>query len=182
MNYILNRCSLILNPSGLEFCDRASRLVERRWPLCSNSLIHSELEVLMVYHQSQATLSRSECNVTLPYTGPYDWNNQPRRCGIWVCRVSTSKMLTKKLTGMIVICWIRVTYLMQRQDGVSLRLAPALQISLLTRFVRTLANLSLLTSRQRKSGNYRLTSSLRSPHRRWLQLSLSAFLEMRTGS
>jgi hypothetical protein len=171
---------LILNPSGPGFCDRgASRLVERR-QLNPPSTVNLKFRwsIIRVKRRSLAV------SVTLLHVGHYyleivadDWNNQPRRCGIWVCRVSMSKMLT----GMIAIRWSRVTYMMQQQHGVSLRLAPALQTSLLTRFVRTL-NLGLLTFRQGKPGNYRLILSLRSPRRRWPQLSLSAFLEMRTGS
>ena len=177
--------SLILNLSRPGFCDhRVSRLVERP-PLSSNAFVHSGIQ--MVDPQSQATLSRCECGVALPHAGLYylekvadDRNNQPRRCGIWVSRIPTSKTLTRTPTRMSSIYWSRVTYLMQVQHGAPLVLAP--RTSLLTRSVQTSGNLGLLTIRMGKSGNYRLTSSLRLPRHRWPWLSLSAFLEMWRGS
>ena len=117
------------------------------------------------------SLSRCEYGATLPVLATYyveivadDWNNQPRRCGIWVSHISTSKTPTKTLMGIFRIYWSRITYLMQGQHGFPLALAP--RISLLTRSAQMLANLGLLTFRPEKSANHRLISPLRSPRLR----------------
>jgi hypothetical protein len=114
-----------------------------------------------------------------------DRNNQPRRCGIWVSRVSTFNTLTETL-AVFSTYWSRVTYLVQRQHGVILKVPLALtpRIPLLTRSVRTMADLGLLTFRPGpgKSVDHRIIPSLRLHRHRWPQLSLSAFLEMRTES